>query len=76
MNENLLFTCACHSTDCDSCPLDKYGCEHAPADILLKQARKHYIEMKKSKDWDLYNSLIAERYGADYAKEFVTATVV
>ena len=73
MNVNLLFACACHLTDCNSCLLNKYGCEHAPADILLKQARKHYTEMKGSCDWEMYDDHIAERYGADYAEEFIAS---
>ena len=72
MDRNLLFQCACYLTDCNSCPLGKHGCEGAPADILLKQARKHYAEMKGSCDWEMYDDHIAERYGADYAKEFVS----
>ena len=75
MNVNLLFNCACFLTDCDSCPLDNYGCEAAPIHILLGRARKHYAEMKKSEDWERYNNFMTKYFGADYAKEFVAARV-
>ena len=77
MNRNLLFNCACVLTNCDSCLLDKCGCDGAPVDILLKQARKHYAEMRRSEKWERYNGQITKYYGADYAKELaIKARVV
>lgn len=71
MNVKLLFYCACYRRSCLDCPLDEFGCEEAPEDLLLKAARENYVRMKNSKDFDLYNTGMVELFGADYAKEFM-----
>ena len=71
MNRPILFICACHMQSCSDCSLNGLGCDHAPEGQLLKAARKHYSEMKNSKDFDVYDAGIAKRFGADYAKEFM-----
>ena len=71
MDKLILFNCACYMQSCSNCQLDEFGCNYAPEEQLLKAAREHYAEMKRGKDFDVYNAGIAKRFGADYAKEFM-----
>lgn len=75
MNKLVLFYYACYLRSCSDCQLNGLGCYDAPEGQLLKAAREHYAEMKRSDNFDRYNAYIAKIFGADYAKELVAAKV-
>jgi len=72
MNKHLLFEAACLRRRCADCPLEEYGCSLAPADMLLKEARKHYKYMKLTPAFRVYDDIMKNEYGENYAKEFMT----
>lgn len=73
MDKNILFNCACHMQSCSDCLLDELGCSEAPYGLLLKAARKHYAEMKRGDNFNVYDYGMSTLFGLDYAKELVAA---
>ena len=69
--KTILFNCACFLTDCNTCKLSDIGCSGAPIAVLVEEARKNYLRMKKDKDWKYYDEVMTNNFGKDYAKEFM-----
>lgn len=66
----VLHNCACFLTDCSTCKLSGV-CGDSPMELLAEEARKNYLRMKNHKDWNYYNDTMIEKFGKDYAKEFM-----
>ena len=76
MDRRLVFEAACLRRQCSDCPLGAYGCNIAPIDMLLREARKHYAHMKNDAGFDGYDRVLTREHGVDYAKEFMTKSKV
>lgn len=66
-----LLKAACLRRKCVDCPLVAYNCSSAPIEVLRKEARKHYMDIKHDVAFNSYDIIMKSRFGVNYADNFM-----